>query len=451
MRKVVQRGIFSFGLIMLSVWAAYACSCREKASACEGYGGSEAVFVGMVVEGKRVERMSEMIAAGTDALAFKFAVSRAFVGAKKGDVITVHTGFGFGDCGFPFQAGEEYIVYAYANKGKLRTGICSRTTHISRAADDLKELDMVARNSGAKVSGSVTRYERSSMLGEPFLPFANHIIRLIRSSDSKTFETRTKPDGKYEFANLPGGRYRIGSFLDIGWELDDYETEEFLLNKHGCATRDMSIENDMSAKVIVLDPEGNPVPSVWVEWVPVGVNTRPNRYWEETGVTNPEGQSYEFDIPPGTYTVSINYFHAPDKDAPFPTTFSPGVGDRAIARIVEIKPGSKIGDIMIRVPWRLEFASVTGTVVWPDGKPASGVEVGLTDLIAGGICVNGCGTTDAQGQFRLSGYAGREYKIWVRGDKTLSGNELVHTSETGVFTITKSLQPLRLTLRRAKE
>ena len=49
------------------------------------------------------------------------------------------TGFGGGDCGYPFQEGKAYVVFAYrANDGQLGTGICSKTAPL--VCTDLEEL-----------------------------------------------------------------------------------------------------------------------------------------------------------------------------------------------------------------------------------------------------------------------------------------------------------------------
>src|SRR5436189_2630892 len=133
----ILRGFMASALFFFSAYSNIACSCAAW-SVCQAYGSAKAVFVGKVIEGKAAERMSDMVTSGTKDLTFKFSVSRAFLGVKKGDVVSVHTGFGFGDCGFPFEKGEDYVVYASENNGILRTGICSRTRHISDADDELK-------------------------------------------------------------------------------------------------------------------------------------------------------------------------------------------------------------------------------------------------------------------------------------------------------------------------
>ena len=57
--------------------------------------------------------------------------------------ITIFTGLGNGDCGYPFEVGESYLIYANSsdeNKNKLVTNICRRTTNLSDATEDLKIL-----------------------------------------------------------------------------------------------------------------------------------------------------------------------------------------------------------------------------------------------------------------------------------------------------------------------
>lgn len=55
--------------------------------------------------------------------------------------LVIHTGQGGGDCGYPFEDGESYLVYAYADEqGDLHANICSRTALLSDAAYDLAKL-----------------------------------------------------------------------------------------------------------------------------------------------------------------------------------------------------------------------------------------------------------------------------------------------------------------------
>jgi hypothetical protein len=47
-------------------------------------------------------------------------------------------------CGYPFQPGRDYLVYAHRNGERLEVGLCSRTRPIAEAADDLRVLGDLA-------------------------------------------------------------------------------------------------------------------------------------------------------------------------------------------------------------------------------------------------------------------------------------------------------------------
>lgn len=441
----------AFVLLMSAATEALACSCWQKSSVCNAFGNANAVFIGKVIEGKSAERMSDMLKAGTRDLTFKFKVSRGFVGAKVDQTIEVHTGFGFGDCGFPFEKGEEYIVYAYQSGDNkvLSTGICTRTTHISRAQEDIDGLDVLFRSKGASVTGTLTRYERSSLLGEPRLPLAGVTVKLLRISDRKQFFAKTNARGEFVFVGLGAGRYRVIPPIGKGWGVDDYQTDEFLLNEHGCAANDIDIENDSEINVKVIDPNGLPVPSIWVELIPTTVDSTRDRSVDEFTVTNPQGQATFYDRPPGSYTISVNYFNTPDKDAPYPPVFAPDVEDRSRAQVFEIRPGTKLSEtIVIRIPRVLESISMKGTVVGSDGKPVKGAQVNLVDEKAPDICTNGCAETNEHGEFIVTGYRGRRYLI-----EALLRNEAGDPADRGAtdsFELRTNPVPIRIVLKPSK-
>ena len=52
--------------------------------------------------------------------------------------IEIVTGYGGGDCGYAFQTGMDYVVYAYLDaQGRLATSICSRTRQLDQAGDSV--------------------------------------------------------------------------------------------------------------------------------------------------------------------------------------------------------------------------------------------------------------------------------------------------------------------------
>jgi hypothetical protein len=69
-----------------------------------------------------------------------FAVDRAWKGEVRHSLVLV-TGAGSGDCGFPFEEGKVYLVFArHDDEGALATLACSRTAPVTEAIDDIRNL-----------------------------------------------------------------------------------------------------------------------------------------------------------------------------------------------------------------------------------------------------------------------------------------------------------------------
>jgi len=48
------------------------------------------------------------------------------------------TGLGGGDCGFDFEVGKQYLVYAFKDEtGELSTNISTRTTRLEKSSENL--------------------------------------------------------------------------------------------------------------------------------------------------------------------------------------------------------------------------------------------------------------------------------------------------------------------------
>ena len=75
-----------------------------------------------------------------------FRVNQSWKGITE-RTVAVDTGYGMGDCGYSFTVNNDYLVYASFPYGMPAnywvTSICSRSTEISAAAQDLKYLNTV--------------------------------------------------------------------------------------------------------------------------------------------------------------------------------------------------------------------------------------------------------------------------------------------------------------------
>lgn len=117
----------------------YACSCARPQTVEAQFSRSEAVFAGRVLEVKEQRNLN-----GSMTKAALFEISHIWKGGPESQII-IHTGSGDGDCGFNFEKGKEYLVYAqpsamYGSKELLITIICDRTNELDHAQEDLAVL-----------------------------------------------------------------------------------------------------------------------------------------------------------------------------------------------------------------------------------------------------------------------------------------------------------------------
>lgn len=118
-----------------------ACSCAQPKPPAEARDSATAVFQGRVVA----------IAEGSGAqnLPQRRITMRAMT-SWRGDVpaeVAIYTAQGSAACGYSFEVGSEYLVYAYTGTGgvggttdALNTNLCNRTRLIADAAADLAVL-----------------------------------------------------------------------------------------------------------------------------------------------------------------------------------------------------------------------------------------------------------------------------------------------------------------------
>lgn len=146
-------GLKLFGLAALMAGFlnsnAYACRCGRASPEAE-FNKSKAVFAGKVVAIRQSsfwDRMKQRIPFLRSNLFEDFAerktieVSRIWKGEPASHIEIKDAGW-FGFCGVPMELGVEYLVYATGNGSTLINRICSRTTELAGASEDLAYLGL---------------------------------------------------------------------------------------------------------------------------------------------------------------------------------------------------------------------------------------------------------------------------------------------------------------------
>lgn len=197
-------GQWSAALVLIAAHAgaAVACSCLEPGPARIELQRADAIFVGEVHE-------IAPIAPHPDVLGYRvyFRVSAAWKGALAGGEIRVQTNENGGMCGYRFEKGERYLVYASLSRDRseLWTSICSRTRSVMDAKLDLDSL-------GAPVEPAEWRRPSSGELivtvtetGSPAAPWPNVEV----SVEGVMTKGKSDATGHVRFRALDPGRYVV--------------------------------------------------------------------------------------------------------------------------------------------------------------------------------------------------------------------------------------------------
>jgi hypothetical protein len=134
----------------------FACSCSMPGPPAVELGQAAAVFQGKVLSmvdlqnplASLLNRVRSWMGLAPDTSLYlqgygyrvTFAVSSSWKGVTT-TVVQVTTGYATGDCGYPFQVGTDYMIYAHGHPSDLSVNMCSRTAGLSGATEDLSYLN----------------------------------------------------------------------------------------------------------------------------------------------------------------------------------------------------------------------------------------------------------------------------------------------------------------------
>jgi hypothetical protein len=174
---------------------------------------------------------------------------------KKEDVITVWTSAD--DCGYNFQKGETYLVYADNDEetDRIDTSICTRTKRLTDAGPDLAYL--YYRENGGDASTRLEGFVTDEALQD--LPHFADAVRspvpgvvVELSSEVKStgvlLYARTGSDGRFVFDGLAEGKY---SLIPFG---ADYPAEVVRL----ADPTQFSVDKNSCAREVLAVPKPNP-------------------------------------------------------------------------------------------------------------------------------------------------------------------------------------------------
>jgi carboxypeptidase family protein len=401
-------------VVVLASQTANACTCGGTGAPCESFGMASAVFAGRVI-GDQVKEMPKKLDR-TDIdwtpRAVKFSVEQAFSGVV-GTEVEVFTGRGGGDCGYGFEMGQRYLVYAYSYKDKLTTSICTRTQLFSRATEDLAFLGTLSSaRPGVTIYGAISRPEERK--DDPFSPG----ISIKIEGESQRKEVRPDAEGRYRVSGLPAGKYKVT--LQLPDTLTTYQNEEEItVTDRGCAELGWYINDNGRVNGRVVNADGEPVARILVSLVESDA-ANPNENQVKIDRTDDDGNFKFSAVPRGRYLIAVNHTRFPEPNDPtrsYPPSFYPGVIDKEQAQAITVGAGEKLNDLVVRVPAKLPPSVVKVKVVWADGSPVAKAILSVTDVTQGESSLSNSVQADEQGHATIDGYVGQKLFIHARSDR----------------------------------
>jgi hypothetical protein len=150
-----------------------------------------------------------------------FRVRSSFKQEEESAEGTVEVWTPFGDCGYDFQAGETYLVYADEDEETtvLSTGVCTRTMRLSDAGDDLAYLFFLKNDpaNSTRVEGFTTTNELYQAdfdkLHDPEKvkrPVAGVMLALESASGRRY--VKSNDAGRFVFDGLAAGDYKLSVY-----------------------------------------------------------------------------------------------------------------------------------------------------------------------------------------------------------------------------------------------
>jgi hypothetical protein len=401
---------------------------------CAAAWRADAVFVGHVVS---------IDAAGMPSgRQIQLAVAERFRGfASPQLTITM----GGGDCDYPFQIGESYLVYAYRDEhGQLTTSKCTRTRPVVQAAEDLaylRSLADVKPGDLARVPGKVLVYDWRP--GQE-MPAAPNVV-VTATGQGRRFTARANARGDFVLSGLPLGKYELVATAPKGYVASPQSIE--IHDPRGCGTQVVYVRSDGRVTGRVVDGSGAGVRGLPLELVPVGEIDRPYGSLRRASAWTAADGTFEMrEVRPGEYLLGFHTIRDRVGRLTRPHAFHPGTAASAAAtRIVVTTPGERVRLRDFVVPRDIQLITVEGVVLDEAGSPVAAAEVGIRETTGDSIGI-GQLVTGVDGRFAFSVISGVRYFIlarqYVKADAASRWGE-VYVAEA-VFAASPGVPPLTM-------
>jgi hypothetical protein len=426
-----------FLMVFVTSRSSFGCTCSGGVLICNTYWATDTVFLGRVTKIQGIPGIPGGPSAQWPATLVDFEVTEHFRGASAAS-ITVRTGRGGGDCGYPFEPGKTYLVFASGSP--LNTGICNPTMPVERADEALAYLRKAPLEpSGGNLFGTVfLRPKRGEPGKVSHLPMSG--VK-VTARGPEVLTAITDSAGRYTFPRAPAGSYSVE--LDLP---ENYVNSpaKVTLPDRGCAQRDFYTQSDGRIRGRVTNRNGTGISNLDVQAIPW--ESRNLRQGQLSGVaasaTTDKAGNYEIaQLFPSSYMVVAGQFPQIDHSRPhYAAEYYPGGKSRTEAAPLSLGDGQRRTSVDFNLRGPVPNKQIAVQTVWPDGSPAEGAQILFAPLEMGYL-FTGTPASDGKGVAQIQLEEGTSYIVCARLDRPRPVRSNAITVDTSTSEI-----PLRLIL-----
>jgi uncharacterized protein (DUF2141 family) len=262
----------------------------------------------------------------------------------------------------------------------------------------------------------------------------------ISGADIGTKTAFTDAQGRYEFKDLPAGRFTV-SVSKSGFVTMEYgQSRPFepgrpidLTDGQVLEKADVALPRGSAVQGHVVDEFGEPVAEASVSAMRMQYSGGRRRLTPmgRSSVTNDQGYFRIYGLPPGEYFVSAGVRSmdamvmdmlggsgggptGSNNNSGYAASYYPGTAIPAEAQRLTLAVGQELSSIDIQMQ-PVKLAKITGIASGSDGKPMSGALVMLMPTMKDAVALTmGGSRTDKDGAFTVSGVAPGEYSLQIQ-------------------------------------
>jgi hypothetical protein len=402
-------------LALLGVRACLGCSCMGPIPVCSVYWSTDTLFLGHVVSIEHVyDQPPQENSIGPGQNLVHFDVTKVYRGARGSDQVVIHTADQGSACGYAFEQGHDYLVYASAQaNGELDASHCSRTHEVASPKDDadIQWMEGLARSpAGGSIFGQI-RMQRQNQDGGYDTSAIARVAVSIKGPDSKAVQSDA--EGKFRVDGLTAGKYVVSAKAPN--QYTPFDDRTVTIQNRACAEVDWSTSLDGHIRGHVYFNDGKPAAGLFLHTKAADAVPSEPWTWKQTFATTGSDGAFDFaPVSPGTYVFGVNMnFTSVDGKGYYRKALYPGTSNRAEAATITLGAGETVDNLNFYLPPDSPAPSipVLVQVLGFDGMPVPRAQILAEDAMWENSVTSLNVTADENGKATVTLRPGCHYEI----------------------------------------